>query len=502
MSDPIKVALVSYEAVPFAKVGGLADVAGALPDALASCDVECRLILPKFGQIDPAEYGLEPVEVPDDWFVGIDFEHHPFRVWEGELPGGAGVWFVGDDRFYGRRGIYGDENGEPFGDELRRYVFFAKGALELLKCLDWRPDVIHANDHQTALIAPYVRDLYRDEERLRSAAVVYSIHNMAYQGVYPADDLPVVGFERARFEIMGPFELNGHLNLMKAGISYADRVNTVSPTYAAEIQTPEGGCGLDGVLRHVAHKVSGILNGIDESVWNPAADALIPHAFDAGDLDGKRGCKGALLARAGISLERLDLPLIGMVGRLVPQKGIDLVAAICHDLLKTDVSLIVLGSGAAQYEELFENLAVRYPDRVGACIGFDDELAHQITAGADIFLMPSRYEPCGLNQMYSMRYGTVPVVRRTGGLADTVQEWNADTGEGTGFVFEGQDAHALADALGRAISTFQDRDQWSRIIANGMARDFGWKASARRYRDLYETAINDRSAASAAAGDR
>lgn len=499
MPDPIKVALISYEAVPFAKVGGLADVAGALPDALASCDVECRLIMPKFGEVDVDEFGLEPVDIPDDWSVGIDFEHHPLRAWEGRLPGGATVWFVGDDHFYGRRGIYNDENGHPFDDELQRYVFFAKGALELLKCLDWRPDVIHANDYQTALVAPYVRDLYADEERLRSAALVYSIHNMAYQGVYSADDLPVVGFGKERFETMGPFELDGNLNLMKSGIWYADRVNTVSPTYAAEIQTAAGGCGLEGVLQHFSHKVSGILNGIDDSVWNPATDELIPHHFDADDLDGKRGCKGALLARAGLSLDRLDFPLVGMVGRLVTQKGIDLVAAITHDLLKTDVSLIVLGSGHSEYEDLFRKLASWYPDRVGACIGFDNELAHQITAGADIFLMPSRYEPCGLNQLYSMRYGTVPVVRRTGGLADTVIEWDQESGEGTGFLFDGVAAADLANALGRAISAFQDRDQWSRIVANGMTRDFGWNASARRYRELYEQAISDRATGRAAA---
>ena len=492
MVPRIESLLVSFEAVPFAKVGGLADVAGALPQALASADVGCTLVLPRFGHIDPAAWGLDPIPIPEDWFVGIDYTHHPFRVWEGRLEGGARVLLLGDDHFFSREGIYGASDGRPFEDELERIVFFSKGVVEMAKCLDLRPDVVHLNDFQTALVAPYMRELYAHEPRFDRAASIYSIHNLAYQGVYPLDRITTVGFSPDHAAPMAPFELNGALNLAKVGIHDADMVTTVSPTYAREIMTPELGAGLDGVLRAHSGKVRGILNGIDVRAWDPATDPRLPAPYDVGDLAGKRRCKEALFARAGFDAGRIDLPTIGMVGRLVVQKGIDLLAAIAEDLFRTDVNLVLLGTGAPQYQDLFRNLAHRFSDRVGAHIGFDEDLAHLITAGADIFLMPSRYEPCGLNQMYAMRYGTPPVVHRTGGLADTVGEWDPERRAGTGFTFEPFEPQALSDALGRALTTYGDRDQWATLVRNGMTRDFGWEASARRYREVYEEAIRNR----------
>jgi starch synthase len=493
MRDRITCLYVAYEAVPFAKVGGLADVAGALPIALSRIGVDCALMMPRFGQVDPERWGLKKVVLPADWFVGIRWQRHPFTVWEGRLDSGLHVYMLGDERYYGRRGIYADESGRPFDDELDRYVFFTKGVVELMKCRRRAPDVIHLNDFHTAPIAAYVRALYAQEPIFERSAVVYSIHNMAHQGIYSLAALETLGFDPARHtDPHGPFEFHGAMNLMKAGIHYADAVSTVSPTYAREIMTPDGGVGLDAHIRRFQDKVTGILNGIDVRVWNPASDALIPERYDREHLGGKRAAKLELMRRARLPLARAGAPLIGFVGRLVAQKGVDLLFPVADRLLSTDVSLVVLGSGASEYEQALRRLAERYPDRVGASIGFDDELAHLITAGADIFLMPSRYEPCGLNQMYSLAYGTIPVVRRTGGLADTVVEWNAQEGTGTGFLFDQPAADALAGALGRAITAYWQRDQWARLVDNAMSQDFSWERSARRYREMYETALDHR----------
>ena len=489
MNSSIRVVFVTYEAHPFAKVGGLADVAGALPDALRQQGCEVTVIMPRFGSIDPEAWNLEEVSIPDDWYVGINYEHHPFQVWRGKLKGGCEVLFLGDDRFYGRKGIYNDPNGNPFPDELERGVFFAKGAVELIKCLELSPDVIHINDHQTALVAAYVRETYADDPALRGAALVYSIHNLAYQGVYGADALGTMGFSEDRFRPFDPFEFHGSVNLMKVGIHFADKINTVSPTYAREILTPAQGAGLEEVLICHEDKLQGIVNGIDVEEWNPATDPAIPYHFTPAKLSGKRGCKGALLKEAGISLDRLDAPLIGMVGRLVHQKGLDLVAPVFDDLLSMGATIILLGSGAREFEEFFEGRAKERPECVAVSLAFDNKLAHRITAGSDLFLMPSRYEPCGLNQMYAMRYGTIPLVRRCGGLADTVPEWNPHDGTGCGFSFSTLEPSDLAGCVFRGIQAWKDEQQRHRLMANCMAQDFSWKKSARAYLEMYREAI-------------
>ncbi len=480
---------ITYEAVPFAKVGGLADVAGALPDALGRVGCETTVIMPRFGDIGIEDFGLKEVEIPGDWYVGIDYEHHPFRVWESHLPGGTRVLLLGDDHFYNRQGIYNDQDGQPFDDELERCVFFAKGAVELIKCLGLNPDVIHINDYQTALVAAYVRETYGDEERLKSAALVYSIHNLAYQGVYGAEALGTMGFDRERCKPFDPFECHSHVNLMKLGIHFSDQVNTVSPTYAEEILTPACGAGLEGVLGFAQEKLRGILNGIDDQIWNPATDSLIPYNYTAKKLSGKRGCKGALLKKLDISLDRLDSPLIGMVGRLVAQKGLDIMAPVFDDIVSMGATMVILGSGAEEFEEFLARKAAENPGCVSATIGFDNELAHQITAASDFFLMPSRYEPCGLNQLYSLRYGTIPLVRKTGGLADTVEEWRAQDGTGVGFSFSGFEPSDLASTVFRGIQAWKDKRQRSLLIQNGMACDFSWQKSALGYKSMYEDAI-------------
>ncbi len=495
MKPSISTVFVTYEAVPFAKVGGLADVAGALPQALSSIGCDTVVIMPRFGDIDIAGFELEEVAIPEDWYVGIDYKHHTFQAWQTELSSGTRIYFLGDEEFYGRSGIYNDGDGNPFNDELERYVFFAKGAVELIKCLGIRPDVIHINDYQTALVAAYVRETYAEEDTLKQAALVYSIHNLAYQGVYGAERLPTMGFDADRCHPYEPFECYGMVNLMKIGIHFADEVNTVSPTYAREILSAECGAGLEDVLGFHKDKVRGIVNGIDEDVWDPATDPLIPYHFTKDKLSGKRGNKGALLKVAGISLDRLDAPLIGMVGRLVAQKGLDIVAPVFDDLISMGATFIVLGSGAKEFEDFLTRKAKENPETVAVSIGFDNELAHRITAASDFFLMPSRYEPCGLNQMYAMRYGTIPIVRRTGGLADTVEEWKAHNGAGTGFSFSGLEPADLAAAVFRAIQAWKDEKQREHLIQNAMTQDFSWKRSALCYRAMYEDALAKRRAA-------
>ncbi len=490
MNTSISALFVSFEAAPFAKVGGLADVAGSLPRALRRAGANVRLVIPDFQDILVEGFELEDVPIPGDWTVGIDFSPYPFRVRETRFPDGTPVWLVGGDDFFGRPGIYNAPGGEPFGDELERIVFFNKAVVELMKCLDVDVDVVHLNDYQTALIATYLRCLYGDEERLTRPALCYSIHNLAYQGVWPAERIRTMGFSPEDARYPSPFEWKGAVNLMKAGIELADRVNTVSPRYAMEIQSPEFGAGLDELLRGVSGKLRGILNGIDTEAWNPATDPHLKYHYDARKLSGKRGCKAALLKEAGISLDRLDLPVIGMVGRLVQQKGVDTILEIGDALLATDVNLVALGSGAASIEDGLRGLASRHPDRTGVKIGFDEGLAHRITAGSDIFLMPSRYEPCGLNQMYAQRYGTIPVVHEVGGLADTVSEWDPSTKTGTGFLSRSADAEALSEALGRALLAFQDRRAWAALMGNAMAMDFSWDRSAEGYLDLYAEAMD------------
>ncbi|MEZ6195034.1 MAG: glycogen synthase [Planctomycetota bacterium] len=489
MSERIDTMLISYEAVPFAKVGGLGDVAGALPDALAEVGIRARLVMPRFAQIDPESLGFEEVPVPADWHVGIDFQDHPFRAWRGRTPGGAEVWMLGDERHFGAPGIYADPDGRPFPNELERMVFFAKGALELAKCRQWRPRVIHANDFQTALSLAYVRQTYAHEPAFAGAGLVYSIHNLAYQGVFPGERLATMGFGPEYLEPMGPFEFHGAVNLMKVGISYADVVHTVSPTYAREILGSEQGAGLEGVLEAQRHKLVGILNGIDEGVWNPADDPALVASFDRDDPKGKAACRADLLSAYGLGDVPEDWPVVGFVGRLVAQKGVELITGVLDDLLATDAVFVALGTGAKEYEDALRAAAARHPDRCGVRIGFDDALAHRLTAGADLFLMPSRYEPCGLNQMYAQRYGTIPVVRRTGGLADTVEPFDAATGKGTGFLFDDFDAGALADALGRAIDAWSRPADRARLRRNGMGCGFGWSHRAPEYRRLYERAM-------------
>jgi starch synthase len=441
--------MVGAEAFPYAKVGGLGDVLGALPKALAAEGADVTLILPKYRQVSAAKHGLERVPVPEGWSVGLHFVNHGFGLLRGTIPGStATALFIENDHFFDRWSVYNAEGGRAFPDDAERWLFYQKGCLEVCKVLGLHPDVVHAHDSQGGRLGAYLRTLYPGQ--------------------------PVGDARR--------------LQLDEGGHLLRRRDHHREPDLRPRDPGPEGGGGLDPVLRARAGDVHGVLNGIDLEVWSPQRDPLIPRNYDVGDGAGKRANKKALLERVGLAGADLSWPLVTFVGRLVPQKGCDLLASVLNAVLRQQVLFVGLGSGANQYEDEVRTLQAAYPDRARAVIGYDEELAHWLQAGADILLMPSRYEPCGLNQMYAMTYGTVPVVRATGGLADTVDEAPPDGDWGTGFRFHPYSAHAFGEALYRALAAWQDPPRWDRIVRNGMTRDFSWRRSARSYLELYERA--------------
>ena len=363
---------------------------------------------------------------------------------------------------------------------------FTQAVPAALDGLGWSPDVIHANDYQTGLV-PALYRLTRPDDK---TGFLFSIHNLAYQGRFEPEILDLIGFGRDQFYPMGPFEFFGKVNLMKIGITFADLVNTVSPTYAKEIQSSaEFGYGLEGVLKSMSDRLFGVLNGIDQKVWNPEVDKNIPYNFSIDDLSGKRMCKAALLKEVGLPEDKLDVPLIASISRLADQKGFDILLPIMEDILKEDVTFVLLGTGKKEYEAAFTELAKKLPDKMAAIIDFKGPLAHLIEAGADMFLMPSRYEPCGLNQMYSMAYGTVPIVRKTGGLADTVVQADLERNIGNGFVFEKYESKALLSIVKKAVRAFQDKKGWHRLQRRAMEFDSSWERSAERYIELYRQAL-------------
>jgi 1,4-alpha-glucan branching enzyme len=488
--NPRHAVFVTAEAAPYVKVGGLADVAGALPAALAAMGVRVTLILPGYRSISRERFQVRPLA--GDLSVLLGARRVPFSLLEASSPAaGVRVLLVDEPGFFDREGVYVDpKTGAEYPDTGDRFVFFTKAALEALRVLGEPVDIIHAHDHQTALAPAYLELVHRRDPVLGLAASVYTLHNLGYQGIHPPDVLYGAGFGRDQFHPGSPFEYHGQVNFMKVGIHFADKVNTVSERYAEEICGDEKmGAGLGGVLRDREGDFSGILNGIDTGEWNPAADPHIPRPYDASDLSGKREAKVELLRRAGFDAERIDAPLVGVISRLVDQKGVDLIAEALPRLLDLGIDLVVLGTGLAKYEKFFVDAAARHAGRVAVFLKFDNALAHLIEAGADMFLMPSLYEPCGLNQMYSLRYGTVPIVRETGGLADTVSDDDATGGHGVGFSFEPYDAGMLVDAVSRAVRAHRDPARWRGIVARGMARDNSWGASASRYFELYRDAL-------------
>lgn len=487
----MRILFATSEVVPFSKTGGLGDVAGALPESLAQLGHDVRVISPYYAALFHREHPTVPHNGKS---VTLNFNGIPqsFKLRRpASWPGKAQHFFVEHPNYYARTGLYGNATtGHDYPDNDIRFAFFSRGILELLSQANWVPDIIHLNDWQTALCAAYLRMKAPEVPSLQSTRTVLTVHNMAYQGVFPAERFALLDFDDSLGRPMGPFEYFGKINFLKAGLVYADKINTVSPTYAREIQTTsELGAGLEGLLRERAADVSGILNGVDTDIWNPATDKLIAATYDSNSLDPKRKNKIALCEECGFDSARPDRPLIGLITRLVEQKGMDLVVDAAADLFALNVNVVLLGTGDPKLAKVFETWNSRYSGRFRAFLAFDNTLAHLIEAGSDMFLMPSRYEPCGLNQMYSLRYGTVPVVRATGGLADTVVDADANPETGNGFSFTDYTSDAMFGALKRAVSAYRDSKRWQAIQSRGMAADFSWTHAASTYEALYRSSL-------------
>ncbi|HUS14020.1 MAG TPA: glycogen synthase [Chloroflexia bacterium] len=479
----MKILLVAAEVAPFAKVGGLADVAGALPLALNALGHDVRVAMPKYAMVEDGKFPMQPVvtNLP----VPLGAETVLVDVLESaigrknEVP----VYLVRNAQYYDRPEVY------AYPDDDQRFLLFCRAVLEMLRPLGWMPDVIHCNDWHTGIIPNWLQTIYRDEPDYAGVASVYTIHNLAYQGSFPVDSLSLTGLEAEGLVAPETAFFPGEINLMARGLLYADVINTVSEQYAREILTAEYGERLDPLLRSRQDRVFGILNGIDVDLVDPQTDPYLPHHFDAAHLEGRAANKAALQAEAGLP-QRPDVPIMGAISRLALQKGFEIMVPMLERVLAThDAQFIVLAIGNPVYEALFTELQARFPDKVGTFLRFDAPLAQRIYGGIDIFLMPSRFEPCGLGQMFAMRYGTVPVVRKTGGLADTVEDYDQATGAGSGFVFTEFSPEAFGEATERALALYADSAAWQALIQHDMALDWSWDVSAHKYVDLYQQAL-------------
>ncbi len=507
MNKSLKILLVSAEAVPFAKVGGLADVAGSLPRALRQLGHDARLALPKYGLINEARFGL--TKVLDSLPVPTGSDHELASIFESVVEG-VPAYLVGNDKYFARREVYG------YDDDGERFVFFCRAALEMLQKLDWQPDVIHCNDWHTGIIPNWLETIYKDDPFFTNTATVFTIHNLAYQGIFGPQLLEFAGL--ADYGLIphppGPPKLGGTggdglsqvVVLMARGILFADVINAVSERYAQEILTPEYGERLHPILARRQDRLFGILNGLDYEVWNPATDPDISVNYDiappssppkpalskaeglGGKEEGRIENKLALQREAGLPPDP-DVLLVGMISRLADQKGFDILAEASEQLMEMDLQFVLLGTGEERYHRIFTNVAKKYQGQAAVFLKFDGALARRIYAGSDAFLMPSRFEPCGLGQLIAMRYGSVPIVRSTGGLADTVQDYDPATGQGSGFAFSDYSEEALLAAVKRAVETYRRKDTWRTLMERGMRADFSWQDSARKYVELYHKAL-------------
>ncbi len=479
----MKILFISSEGLPYSKTGGLADVVEGLPRALQALGHEVAVLLPRYHGNKVASVLVSSVSAT----LG-DKIRFP-AIGEAAPVKGVRYFFVDDPPYFDRPQLYGDKAGD-YPDNAERFAEFSRVAIEVMKRV-WLPDVIHCHDWQAALVPVLLRTQHTTDPVVRSLPVILTIHNLGYQGIFPQAAMHAIGLPDTLFT-MDALEFYGKVNFLKGGLIFADYLTTVSRRYAKEIQTPEFGAGLEGVIRNRADRLVGILNGVDYGAWSPESDPLIAQNYSVHNLEGKAACKKDLLAAFHLPEENLERPLIGIVSRFVDQKGFDLIEEIAPELLKENIALVALGNGQPEYEKLFKGLADKYSTRVGVKIGYDNALAHKVEAGADLFLMPSRYEPCGLNQIYSLRYGTVPVVRATGGLDDTIQNYSPKTHQGTGFKFYEYDGEALLESLRAALKAYRDPKVWHAIQVNGMAKDYSWKASAAAYVTLYEAAKRSR----------
>lgn len=486
MASPLKVLCIASEMVPFIKTGGLADVAGVLPKVLKKMGHEVICVIPKYSDLKLAKHKVESVfPAMGVWMGGQEEWCSIFKVVEE----GISVYLVEFHNYFSRPGLYHDREFNDYQDNPARFALLTRAALELARNLKFKADIVHSHDWQTALAPAYLKTWHWNDPYLGQAASVLTIHNATYQGTYPQKWYSYIGLPADAF---GPdaFECFGGINILKGGIYYADAVNTVSPHYAYEISAPNASSGLAPYLTNKGEAFQGILNGVEYEAWNPETDKLIEQNFSAKNLKGKAACKAALQKKFGL-VENPNVLLMGVVGRFTDQKGYQLLSA-CIDriMCEMEVQFVILGSGDPNLESFFWDLPSRYPGRVGSWIGYDEKLSHQIEAGADLFLMPSLFEPCGLNQMYSLAYGTLPLVRATGGLDDTVEQYDEKTGNGTGFKFYDATSNALYYTIGWAVSTWYDRpSQWKKMVQSGMKKVFSWDDAGKKYDALYRLAL-------------
>ncbi|MDA8100662.1 MAG: glycogen synthase GlgA [Nitrospiraceae bacterium] len=478
----MRVLFAASEVAPFAKTGGLADVAGSLPLALAELGHDVRVVLPRYRRIDPARNGLKHAAT---FYTPLASWRERCDVLVGSM-GPVPAWFVNKDIYFDRPELYRTLAGD-YHDNAERFIFFSRAIPEICRVLDFAPDIIHCNDWQTGLVPLYLKKYFGHDPLLRKARTVFTIHNLGYQGIFWQGELRLTGLGWEDFTPQG-IEFWGNMNFLKAGIVFSDAVTTVSETYSRDIRTAEGGHGLDGVLRHRSRDLYGIVNGIDTIEWDPARDRHIAKSFSAARPEGKIACREAL--RREVGLPASNQPLFGMVTRLTDQKGIDILLDAVPALMGLGCQLVILGTGDEQYHRKLSDAAHRYRLQMRVLLTYDDALARRIYAGSDLFLMPSRYEPCGLGQMHALRYGSVPLVRRTGGLNDTVADFHAAAGTGTGFLFNEYSAGALTERARQAIKLFHNKQQWKRLMRNGMEADFSWRTSAQAYEKLYQKILN------------
>jgi starch synthase len=488
MDKPLRVLFVTPEAVPFAKTGGLADVAGALPKYLQPLGCDLRLVMPYYRMVKKTGGPIQ--HLGEEMEVTVGGETIQVDLYQGQLDQEIPVYFIGREEFYDREHLYGTPKGDYF-DNAERFIFFSKAALLLCRYLGFSPDIIHHHEWQTGLISAYLKSIYREDPLFSHTAVVFTIHNIAYQGLFRKEKFWLTGLPQEMYNPEG-IEFWERINLMKAGIVYTDVINTVSRRYSKEIQTPEFGYGLEGILSKRKEDLYGIINGVDYTEWDPSHDPHLVAHYDSNDLSGKRACKKDLLKEFHLPASLEKVPLLAMISRLADQKGFDLLAEILEELFTLDVGFVLLGTGEQKYHDLFHQVASKYPQKAGIRIAYDDGLAHKIEAGADLFLMPSKYEPCGLNQIYSLKYGTIPLVRATGGLDDTIVNYDPATRTGNGFKFNRYDAKEFLNQIKVAISFFSQPKHWKQLLQNAMAADFSWQRSAEAYLQLYRKALKKR----------
>ena len=490
MEQPLRVLFATPEAVPFAKTGGLADVAGALPKYLQPLGCNLKLVMPYYRMVK--NRGLPIRSLGEELEVTVGGETLKADLYQADLDQEIPIYFIGREEFYDREYLYGTPKGDYF-DNAERFIFFSKAALLLCRYLGFSPDIIHHHEWQTGLIPAYLRSIYREDPHFSRTATVFTIHNIAYQGLFKKEKFWLTDLPQEMYNPEG-IEFWERINLMKAGIVYADVINTVSQRYSVEIQTPEFGYGLEGILRKRKEDLYGILNGVDYKEWDPSQDPHLVAPYDLKDLSKKRACKKDLLKEFHLPPSLEKAPLLGMISRLADQKGFDLLADILENLFTLDIGFVLLGTGDQKYHDLFQQAARKYPQKAGIRIAYDDRLAHKIEAGADLFLMPSKYEPCGLNQIYSLKYGTIPIVRATGGLDDTIVNYDPATGKGNGFKFSRYDSKEFLNQIKVAISFYDQPKHWKQLLQNAMTADFSWQRSAEAYLQLYRKALKKREA--------